>query len=215
MQQYYKLITDWAEKREIISGSTYTKQGLKLIEELGELTGAHAKCDYNRILDAVGDVFVVACILHKMKTPTAPALYTERHERGTYAKPDDILLDLARNCTNTLYWISRDNESQAYSEMYDLVDHLQEYCLAMEIEFRDCVVLAWEEIKDRRGVMHEGVFIKEHDIEAKLAKGDIVLQEFVAQLDKNPADEVLAHNVRTLQQAQLDLADMLVRARRS
>lgn len=91
------MIADWAEARNLIKGATMKDQLTKLFEEGGELAGAIARQNHEKIVDGIGDCFVVLTIL---------AL-----QAGTTVT--------------------------------------------------DCAAAAYEEIKDRRGKMVDGVFVKE------------------------------------------------------
>ena len=93
-------IEEWAEARNLVSGSTPHAQMLKLMEEAGELAGGIAKNKPDVIVDSVGDVVVVLTIL----------------------------------------------------------------CAQLGIDIQECVELAYNEIKDRKGEMRNGVFVKEEDL---------------------------------------------------
>jgi NTP pyrophosphatase (non-canonical NTP hydrolase) len=94
-------VTDWAEARNLIQGSTPAAQVLKLAEEMGELAGAIAKGkDQSHVVDAIGDMMVVLTIIAT--------------QHGT--------------------------------------------------TLSNCFEAAYQEIKDRKGKMVDGVFIKESDL---------------------------------------------------
>lgn len=92
-------IRKWAEDRNLIAGSTPSKQLNKLMEEIGELAHGINKCRDEEIIDGIGDAVVVLTILAA--------------QRG----------------------------------------------FAIEA----CVEAAWDEIKDRKGRMVDGVFVKDGD----------------------------------------------------
>ena len=56
-------IEQWAEDRNLISGSTPQKQFIKLMEEFGELCAGIARNDKEKIKDSIGDCFVVTVII--------------------------------------------------------------------------------------------------------------------------------------------------------
>ncbi len=90
-------IRNWAQARNLITGTDNKSQFLKLLEEIGELSHAIQKNDENEFIDAIGDVVVVLTILAA--------------QRG-----------------------------------YDI---------------EACIDAAWDEIKDRKGKMVNGMFVKE------------------------------------------------------
>jgi NTP pyrophosphatase (non-canonical NTP hydrolase) len=100
MSDWTTRVIKWADDRKILSGSTPAKQLEKLKEELGELCDAIDGNDGGEIVDAIGDMSVVLCII---------------------------------------------------AEMYGS-------------DFTDCQEAAWEQIKDRRGEMRNGVFVKEENL---------------------------------------------------
>jgi NTP pyrophosphatase (non-canonical NTP hydrolase) len=99
MSDWTSRVIKWADDRKILSGSTPAKQLEKLKEELGELCDAIDANDGEEIVDAIGDMAVVLCII---------------------------------------------------AEMYGS-------------DFPDCQEAGWEQIKDRRGEMVEGIFKKSVD----------------------------------------------------
>lgn len=56
-------IRAWAHDRNIILGSSYKMQLVKLVEELGELAGAIAKNKQDVFIDSIGDIVVVLTIM--------------------------------------------------------------------------------------------------------------------------------------------------------
>lgn len=56
-------IRAWARDRNIILGSTYKMQLVKLVEEMGELAGAIAKGKDDVFIDSIGDMVVVLTIM--------------------------------------------------------------------------------------------------------------------------------------------------------
>ena len=90
-------IRQWAEARNLITGSNTQAQTVKLLEECGELAAGVARNDHEKIVDSIGDAIVVLTIL------------------------------------------------AAQSGVY--VEH--------------CIEQAWQEIKDRKGRMVDGVFVKD------------------------------------------------------
>lgn len=92
-------IRNWAEARNLLEGSSPSKQLNKLMEEIGELAHGINKGKTGEVVDGIGDAVVVLTIL------------------------------------------------------------AAQHNLAIE----DCIDAAWQEIKDRKGAMRDGVWIKEGD----------------------------------------------------
>lgn len=101
MNELKKNIEQWAVDRNLHAADP-TKQMLKLGEEYGELCAGMARGDMFKIVDSIGDMFVVMTILS----------------------------------------------------------------MQMGIDIQNCVQGAYDEIKDRKGRMVDGVFVKESDLQA-------------------------------------------------
>ena len=97
---YAERIRDWADERNLITGSTPQAQFVKLIEEIGELAEAIAKNKKEQFEDSIGDAFVVLTILAAQQN----------------------------------------------------------------VPIEQCIANAWNEIKDRKGKLINGVWIKEEDL---------------------------------------------------
>jgi NTP pyrophosphatase (non-canonical NTP hydrolase) len=59
------LVLKWADERGLLKAENAPRQMLKLMEEVGELSGAMAKNKQGDIVDAIGDIQVVLIILSK------------------------------------------------------------------------------------------------------------------------------------------------------
>ena len=59
------LVLKWADERGLLKPENAPRQMLKLMEEVGELSGAMAKNKQGDIVDAIGDIQVVLIILSK------------------------------------------------------------------------------------------------------------------------------------------------------
>ena len=59
IEDYERLIIQWATERGLLAGTTTEKQTLKLMEEAGELCKAVMLEDEEKIQDAIGDMLVV------------------------------------------------------------------------------------------------------------------------------------------------------------
>ena len=97
MSDWKERIRQWAADRNLIEGSTPTKQFVKLIEEVGELARAIQLGYQVDTEDAIGDIQVVLAVM----------------------------------------------------------------CAQLNLDIDECREIAWEQIKDRKGKMVDGVFVKE------------------------------------------------------
>ena len=159
MEELIKKIENWAEERNLIKGSTPQKQFIKLMEEFGELCSGVAKNKPDLIKDSIGDCFVVTVILKcQFKT-------------NLFIRPDsfyknlDVSLILARVARYAVLIPGNDLSEQEKLEIIcGIIRNLINISILLDVDFESCVQAAWDEIKDRKGRMIDGVFVKEGDL---------------------------------------------------
>lgn len=66
--------------------------------------------------------------------------------------------------------INKDNIQVIKDSIGDAFVVLTIMCLQLNISFNECIALAYNEIKDRKGRMVNGIFVKEEDIPLEIAK---------------------------------------------
>nr|DAK32594.1 MAG TPA: NTP-PPase-like protein [Caudoviricetes sp.] len=159
LKQLIKNIENWAEDRNLIEGSTPQKQFIKLMEEFGELCAGIARNDKDKIKDSIGDCFVVAVIL---KCQFGTNLFIHH---SSLNKDLDVSLILARVARDAALIPKSDLSVQVKLEIIcGVVSHLMGVSFLLDVDFESCVQAAWDEIKDRKGRMIDGVFVKEGDL---------------------------------------------------
>lgn len=154
MEQLIKNIEQWAEDRNIINGCKPIDQAMKLFSELGELSDAVAKDDQEGIKDGIGDVFVVMVILCRQrgdKLTMANGYGTEDSVKQNIIDLAGYICDIAEDSM-----VSFTSLKMAISLLSDIAEH-------NNLTLQQCVEHAYNEIKYRKGIMHNGVFIKETD----------------------------------------------------
>lgn len=205
LETYNDLVVDWADKRQILSGSTPAQQFIKLMEEYGELASGVSKSNEQVIKDSIGDCLVVLIILHKMlgfdgsAFKNLPANHYEFKENG--------VIHVAEELGRIGYIINRPELNwNAYLEKHiqETIHALQDVAIKHQTTLLHCIDLAWNEIKDRRGIMQDGVFIKTTDLEKTLFDLDKQIAEAVFY--KRPHD--------ALKRKADELQDLLVKANR-
>ena len=165
LQQLIKNIEQWAEDRNLIDGATPQKQFIKLMEEFGELCSGIAKNKKDVIKDSIGDCFVVMVILNKQthsKFDFIPLTYALRGYVGIDTWIEKITGKFA-SISEKINYTGKANRFLCYDLGYAL------FCLTMIAQefglcLHECVQAAWDEIKDRKGCMINGVFVKESDL---------------------------------------------------
>lgn len=157
MEQLIKQIEQWAEDRNIINGSKPIDQAMKLFSEFGELADNVGKGRDCR--DDIGDVFVVLTIMCK-QVGRSIALY-KKSESIKITSDKQAVLILGNDLTVFSNLISQD--SFGGHSLRDAIDALNGIATDKGASLQECVQIAYNDIKDRKGVMYNGVFIKESD----------------------------------------------------
>ena len=154
LQQLIKNIEQWAEDRNLIEGSTPQKQFIKLMEEFGELCSGVAKNKPDVIKDSIGNCFVVMVILNKQvgKQSRGMEFFSFGNPDMSDFTIDEIVSDLA------------DYAAHGYERPFPVGLGLSHIADVYQLNFEDCIRQAYNEIKDRKGRMVDGVFVKEGDL---------------------------------------------------
>lgn len=166
MQKLIQQIEQWAEDRNLIHGSTPQKQILKLVEEFGELCSGVAKNKPDVIKDSIGDCFVVLTIINaQCRNESTETNANQSHllePTGHFGAHsiDEALLRAAAKIGNFANKTTPpdDWDVNCLSNYLFLVSKMA------NLDFWDCVQHAYDQIKDRKGKMINGVFVKEEDL---------------------------------------------------
>ncbi|MFC1158729.1 MazG-like family protein [Pasteurella multocida] len=153
----------WARDRNLIDGSTPAAQSIKLSEEFGEVCAGISRRKQSLTEDGIGDCAVVLTIIAE--------------QLGFKTSFDDVTLpnDIAKG-KNYLPYLNMKiaslmlNAHAVSMPGFDDFDfectcHYLVYVSAQQgCDFNDCLNKAWNEIKDRKGKMVDGIFVKEADL---------------------------------------------------
>lgn len=164
LTQFIKNIENWAEARNLIEGSTPKKQFIKLMEEFGELCSGVSKNKIDVVKDSIGDCFVVMVILAAQRKKDEMLSVDNIVEKYRYFK-----VDIEDHLIESLYVLHRlshelsshANISVLFMSCFVVMLDIAHY---FDLDIYDCVKAAWDEIKDRKGRMIDGVFVKEGDL---------------------------------------------------
>lgn len=80
------------------------------------------------------------------------------------ADPNKQMLKLMEETGELASAMARSNDSLTKDAVGDIVVVLTVLCTQLNISVEECIQIAYDEIKDRKGKMINGVFIKEADL---------------------------------------------------
>ena len=150
LEQAVGEIKNWAEERGLVNPDFKNKQLIKLLEEVGETAGAILKRNESKTVDGVVDIFVVISILcFQSKSENAfKKLYT--HTASPKSNENDLF--------EILYLCNR-------GRFADALILLSDFSVSLGYDLSYCVNIAYHDIKDRKGKLVGGSFIKENQNE--------------------------------------------------
>lgn len=158
------LVLAWASDRNIIKGSDAKTQTLKTVSEFGELCDAIQGQDTAGFIDAAGDVLVTQIIASEQMEVDFEDCVEDSFNHGQVGvTPVACVL----NCAGLL-GLMADNVIKKQPEKFrqnltGFISQLRYSCEGFKIDLAACLEEAYEVIKDRRGVMYNGAFIKSDD----------------------------------------------------
>jgi NTP pyrophosphatase (non-canonical NTP hydrolase) len=145
LQELQPMILDWAKPKDLLKPENANSQYLKLFEELGETAGAILKKDEAKIIDGIGDVFVVLVIYYAQ---------TKQEVCFNFIKPDKIV-----DFGTCIYAISGYARPEFKTD--NVFDWLNDFAKFLNLDLTECANIAWNEIKNRTGKTVGGTFIKD------------------------------------------------------
>ena len=150
-------VEQWSKDRNLHTTDP-NKQRLKLWEEFGELNASIARDDREGAIDAIGDMLVVMIIYKQQLGYGSNDVFEPKQDNLDFLGrlEDSALLDYAG------YGIV---QTRSYIQSIEqVVDNLTMLAYRLSTNLEECLAAAYDEIKDRRGKMVNGVFVKESDL---------------------------------------------------
>ncbi|MEG1695580.1 MAG: MazG-like family protein [Acinetobacter sp.] len=156
LQELIKAIEQWAEDRNIIKGSKPIDQAMKLFSEFGELADNVGKGRDCR--DDIGDCIVVLTIIAKQLDLDMLGFCNFDHEVINYPIKETVAC-----LGHSLGMLLSDMSDNYEVDFIVSIGLLHSIATKYESSLEECVQIAYNDIKDRKGLMHNGVFVKESD----------------------------------------------------
>ncbi len=150
-------VEQWSKDRNLHTADP-NKQRLKLWEEFGELNASMARNDREGAIDAIGDMLVVMIIYKQQLGYGSNELFhSGKDDIDFLGRLEDI--DLIDFIGRGIY------DSRSYIEgLGMIVDNITVLAYRLSTNLEECLAAAYDVIKERRGKMVNGVFVKESDL---------------------------------------------------
>jgi len=151
-------VIDWASKKNLIKKENSTVQVFKLIEESSEIFKAYLSNNVDEIKDGIGDTQVVLYILFAQLEMTDEILPFQFKQKDI----ESNLFEFNRAISNVIfsYKYIYNQEKVSVSSVNVALGYLKNIANFYGSTLEDCLELAWNEIKDRKGKTINGTFIK-------------------------------------------------------
>ena len=159
MNELIAKIEQWAEDRNIIKGSKPIDQAMKLFSEFGELADNVGKGRDCR--DDIGDVFVVLTIISR-QTERSILDYMEGSARLSLKHNKEAVTELGYYLAPFVSYLTIPPQFNKQG-LVESIRILKSIAINIDSTLEECVQIAYNDIKDRAGVIYNGVFIKESD----------------------------------------------------
>ena len=160
MNELIQKIEQCANDRNIIKGSKPIDQAMKLFSEFGELADNVGKGRDCR--DDIGDIFVVLTIISKQCNRSILDVVANAIDE-VYCFERNVkisVIELGMTITSMLH---EGNSDPIMFNIESALCNLNDICIVNDCTLEECVQIAYDDIKDRAGVMHNGVFVKSTD----------------------------------------------------
>ena len=141
--EFKENVEKWATVRGIYDQSTEAHQQAKALEKLGRYLTADSS--YER-MDAIGDIAV--CIVNAAKIINSKWLAYNPLIMRIY---DELCFDVG---------LSKVASAIIDQKYFKAINYLRMFAINNSFEFEKCLNQAWNEIKDRKGMMVDGKYVK-------------------------------------------------------
>ena len=158
MNELIEKVIKWSTDCNILNPEDLPSQGLKLVSEYGEL--CNNMLEGRSTKDDVGDCIVVCINLAKIKGYNTLFLLNEH--TGFFNGFTDISILKAGVALGKISDAVAKG-SDYHSHLHDFVEKLRDIAWSNGHTIEECLEHAYNEIKDRKGIKFNGVFIKDTD----------------------------------------------------
>ena len=159
MKELILKVEQWAQDRNIINGCKPIDQAMKLFSEAGELADNIGKG--RDIKDDVGDTLVVLTILAAQLGVTLSEINFSKLEWADGSNKELVLVLF--NTLPDIVGYAHNAQFFHIGLFKRAINTLNAIAGNHKTTLEECLSVAYNDIKDRKGIMHNGVFIKDSD----------------------------------------------------
>lgn len=167
IQELVPLIQEWAKERGIFDKSTSFDQLLKTHEEVGELIKACYDNDKPAIQDAIGDTMICLINYCYFRKENFNTIFLNALSLINNTNDDCVILSFSANKSliellHSEYKMSKYNYTgNCYTQILYIVKYLNDIARLENTTLEECLNIAYNEIKNRKGKMINGKFVKD------------------------------------------------------
>lgn len=166
LQDLINLVVQWGHDRNLNAPENLKAQTMKLVSEFGEIGMSLVQNDDQEIVDGIGDVLVVAIIIgQQLGLPVGSDTISQSEDPAH----DGLRYEYASACLGLFVdAVLKGNDTRQVRALLGefigaVYNFLKDWDIALPTTAEECLAVAYEEIKDRKGIMFNGAFIKESD----------------------------------------------------
>lgn len=167
MNELIGKVEEWATERNLHTASPQG-QTLKVIEEFTEMLIADGNDNFAETVDGIGDTFVTVIILcQQLKMNFKDILngFDVLYPKGIKVTwEDDVYSSLNGLSTGVAKGNNKLVEYSIIGILRVVSSIIKKLSDKKDVSYVYCLTTAYDEIKDRKGKMVDGVFIKESDL---------------------------------------------------
>lgn len=165
MNELIQKVEQWAIDRNLHTASPHG-QALKVVEECTEMMLAVKEGETELILDGVGDTYVTLIILCQQKGVKFSYLKAMIDSHELTKNPEDENLDklIYYSLNRITTGVSKGQGFKMNLGILGMLEVLRVVANKHDLTDFQCLSVAYNEIKDRKGKMIDGVFVKESDL---------------------------------------------------
>jgi hypothetical protein len=166
MQELIDKVVQWGHDRNLNAPENLNAQTMKLVSEFGEIGTALAMNDDREVIDGIGDTFVVAIIIgQQLDWPLTASTFQQSRDEANEGMRYEFATGRLGLFVDAV--LKKNPPGQLRALLREFVgavcNFIKDWEIGDNVTLEGCLEAAYEQIKDRKGVMYHGAFIKESD----------------------------------------------------